>query len=110
MQSAMIRTKRLRRLTFWVVLGIFLIGLPACQSPEGRPGGWFQRQPVDSSSVAYRPIFSWLAQRKPLYLSNYAGDDFGPMRPRRNGVNVPAIVPADAPPRVTIQQGSWDSE
>ncbi len=110
MQSAMTRTKRPLRLSRWVVLGVFLIALPACQSPDGRLGGWFQRPPADSTNLAYRPIFSWLEQKRPLYLSNYAGDDFGPMRPRRNPAGVPVIVPPEAPPQVTIQQGTWDSE
>ncbi len=109
MQSAMIRTKWQPRLARWVVIGVFLIGLPACQSPDGGQGGWPRRQPADSSNLTYRPIFH-LPQAKPLYLSNYAGDDFGPMRPRRNSSGGPGVVPTDSPPSVTVQQGSWDSE
>jgi hypothetical protein len=110
MHSAMVRTKRLPRLVHGFILGLFLIALPACHSPEGRPGGWFPQQPGDSSNLVYRPIFSLLERKEPLYLSNYAGDDEGPTRPRRLRAVGPAMLPADSPPSVTLQQGTWDSE
>jgi hypothetical protein len=110
MHFAMIRTKRLPRRVRWAMLGLFAIGLPACRSPEGRPGGWLQQQPGDSSNLVYRPIFSFLERERPFYLSNYAGDDQGPTRPRRVPMGGPAMVPADSPPNVTLHHGSWDSE
>lgn len=109
MQSAMVSMKPLSRLTCWVGMSVLLIGLPACQSPDGGPWGWARRQPIDSSNLTYRPIFQ-LPRTKPLYLSNYAGDDFSPTRPRRTPSGGSLVVPADSPPSVTVQQGTWDGE
>jgi hypothetical protein len=109
MQSAMNRRKRQPQLGHWIGLGVLLLALPACQSLDG--GSWcgVGRPPADSSNVTYRPIFSFLPT-KTFYLSNYAGDDPVPKRPRRNPTGVPVMVPADSPPNVTVQQGTWDSE
>jgi hypothetical protein len=89
--------------------GLFLALLPGCHSPEDLRGSWPHRQPPDSTSVAYRPTYS-IPGTKPLYLSNYAGDDFTPMRPRRARTGSVAPIAADSPPGVTVSQGSWDSD
>ena len=86
-------------------VGIFPILLSGCQTPAGGPGGWFHRQPVDASTYsAARPTYT-LPGTKPLYLSNYAGDDFSPMRPRRTRTGIVAPAAADSPPEYDGQSG-----
>ena len=98
------------RMPALVGIGIFLSLLPGCQSPGGVQGWWPHRQPPDNPSYsAARPTYSD-PRTKPLYLSNYAGDDFSPTRPRRMRTGSVAPIAADSPPSLTVSQGSWDSE
>ena len=90
-------------------IGISLILLAGCHSPGGVQWPWPHRPPPDSTNVAYRPTYA-IPGTKPLYLSNYAGDDFSPMRPRRTRTGIVAPVAANSPPGVTVNQGSWDSD
>jgi hypothetical protein len=90
-------------------IGSFLILLPGCHSPESVQAPWLHRQPPESTNVAYRPIYS-ISGTKPLYLSNYAGDDFSPMRPRRRQTGSVAPTAADSSPSVTVSHGSWDGD
>jgi hypothetical protein len=80
----------------FLVIGTVLALLPGCRSP-------------DSTNVAYKPTYA-IPGTKPLYLSNYAGDDQSPMRPRRTGNLGVAPIAADSPPGVTVSQGSWDGD
>jgi hypothetical protein len=96
------------RLRF-VGLAALVMTLSGCQSPAGglRPWGW--RQPPDSSNVVMRPSYEW-PNTKLLYVSGYAGADYGMVRPR--GIPAGSVAPAlpASPPAVTIHQGEWNTE
>jgi hypothetical protein len=90
-------------------IGLALILLAGCQSPGSVQWPWLNRQGREASYEAYRPTYT-LPGTKPLYLSNYAGDDYGPNRPRRRGNGVVTPNGEEMPPSVTVNHGSWDSE
>lgn len=90
-------------------MGLCLIALTGCRSPEGLQWGWPRQQGADGSYVVNRPSYSEPGTKN-LYISTYAGDDHTPMRPRRRQVDGANAIPADSPANVTVNQGSWDTQ
>jgi hypothetical protein len=88
-------------------ISVLLIVLPACQSPGGH-GSWFHRQPPGSSNVVMRPTYP-IEGTKPLYISGYAGANYGTLFSRRLPAGNPAPMPVANPPGLTINQGDWDT-
>ena len=91
------------------VLAIGLLGfaIPACHSPGGGHWGW--RQPPDSTNIAYRPPYQAPGTR-PLFVSGFAGTDYGPLRPRRPRLSPLGPGPDPNSPGLTINQGTWEPE
>ena len=103
---------RIRPRAGWVrflAIGLLGFSIPACHSPGGGHWGW--RQPPDSGNVAYRPVYEQPGTR-PLFLSGYAGVDYGPLRPRRARLLDLGAGPGAAPNPLgpTINQGSWETD
>jgi hypothetical protein len=93
----------------WVGMSVLVVSLPACQSLGWHHNRWTQPESADSSNVVYRPAYE-LPGTKPLFVSGYAGNDYGPMRPRRGRWGGPAPLPSAEVPGITAVQGSWDTE
>jgi hypothetical protein len=104
----MVEKKLQPHLVRFLGIGMVLILLPACQS-SGERGPWIHHQPPDSSNVVLRPSYE-VPGTKPLYLSGYAGSNYGTIRPRRPATSSLAPILPAAPPGVTINQGTWDTE
>jgi hypothetical protein len=66
-----------------VLLSVGMIVLPACSATAGHK--WLRREgnvvAPPSGNVVYRPAYPAL-RTKPLYLPNYAGVVYPPVRPR----------------------------
>ncbi|MGP0063935.1 MAG: hypothetical protein ACLQGP_10110 [Isosphaeraceae bacterium] len=96
------------RLPGFLGIGLVLGLQSGCQTPDGQR--WWPLGPrPELPYQAYRPTYA-IPNTKPLYLSNYAGDDHSPMRPRRRTSTNAAPIAGDAPVGVTVDHGSWDSE
>jgi hypothetical protein len=59
-------------------LAMLMVVLPACSASAGHKWPWSRRDPA-SGNVVYRPIYSGLRTKKPLYLNNYAGVVYPPV-------------------------------
>ena len=69
------------------------------QTPEGSTTSRFSLRPI-LDGEGYRPF----------YLGGYAGASYGPgLFSRREAVGTPVAQPA-SPPRVTVEQGTWEPE
>jgi hypothetical protein len=89
------------RLLGFLGIGFLMILLPACHSPGGIRG--------PSSNVVYRPANEGPGT-KPLYVSGYAGANYGSLNPRRPLVTTPAPVQYVGSPSLTIKEGTWDPD
>jgi hypothetical protein len=96
----MVETRSRSRLLRYLAIGWLVLLVPACRTPEGSGGS--------SSYVAYRPAYRW-PETKPLYISGYAGANYGAMTPRRSMTINPEPVQDVGPTTMTIDHGTWES-
>jgi hypothetical protein len=104
----MVERKRQPRWVHLIGITALLTLLPGCQSPGPGQGSWVHHGTPGSSNVVYRPSYE-LPGTKPLYLSGYAGANYGPVF-RRVPAGSLAPAPAANSPGVAINQGTWDTE